>query len=510
MTRPVASDDGHDYVIVGGGTSGITLGYLLHKYGKDVVVLEAGEDKDDDPNIHDLKSFHGLESHYRNEYFWPENGRPNPLLPADGNHYSGGRLWGGSSSINEAWYWRGAQFLYDRWGGLFADEEFCTDVFRKLETFHGTSQAPGTRGERGPFDVTQGPAYPIGEKFIAALHRVLKDDYGLDVPVVDDMHAVNGPALSVRAQHFVDPGDKKRVSTSVSLVKKRRSTLAIKSQATALKVLFEGRKAAGVRYLQNGETKTLRAKKKVIVCAGLRSAFLLMHSGIGDESLARLGIPMIHANPEVGRHLANHLLVATKMKVPPADNRDIAQALHFKGLTAVSAFPDPQRGDLSDIDFELTMLSPAPGDAVVACFFVNPESRGHVSICSSDPLHPVVVETNYLSAPMDTARLERALEIVEKVTDRLAATHDGYRRVSDLSDKKSYIRNNAAHVHHWTGTCAIGKVLDEHLDVLGVENLMVADTSSIPEIVRGHTYAPALLIAAAAFVELTRITQWDF
>lgn len=61
-----------------------------------------------------------------------------------------------------------------------------------------------------------------------------------------------------------------------------------------------------------------------------------------------------------------------------------------------------------------------------------------------------------------------------------------------------------------TGTCQIGKVIDEHLDVLGVENLMVADTSSIPEIVRGHTYAPALLIAAAAFVELTGIREWHF
>ncbi len=506
----MACAEKHDYVVVGAGTSGIALAYLLHKHGMDVVVLEAGEDKDEDPNIRDLAAFHGLESRCRNEYFWPEDGKPNPRLPGDANHYSGGRLWGGSSSINEAWYWRGAQFIYDRWGGLFADEAFCTDVFRKLETFEGVSQNPGARGRGGPFAVTQGPAYPIGAKVIAALHSVLSEDYGLEVPVVDDMHTVNGPAMSVRGQHFVDPADKRRVSTSVSLLKGRRSGLAIKSQATALNVVFEGKKAVGVRYLHRGETKTVHAGKKVIVCAGLRSAFLLMHSGIGDETLGQHGIPMTHVNPEVGRHLTNHLLLPVKMKVPPADNREIAGASHFKGLTAVSAFPDPKRGDLSDIDFELTTLSTAPGEAVMACFFVNPESRGHVSICSSDPLHPVIVDTNYLSVPEDGARLERALEVVEKVTDRLSASHDQYRRVSDLSDKKSYVRNNAVHVHHWTGTCRIGKVLDEHLDVLGVQNLMVADTSSIPEIVRGHTYAPALLIAAAAFVELTGIREWDF
>jgi choline dehydrogenase len=430
----MASEVRRDYVIVGAGTSGITLGYLMEKYGKDVVVLEAGEDKDDDPNIHNLKSFYGLEAHYRNEYFWLENGRPNPRLASDGNHYSGGRLWGGCSSIN-----------------------------------------------------------------------------GIDVPVVDDLHTVNGPALSVRSQHFVNLSNKKRVSTSVSLLKKRKSNLDIRSQATVLNVLFEGKKAVGVRYIHRGETKTIFANKKIIVCAGPRSSCILMHSGIGDaKHLSELGIPITHENPEVGQNLTNHLLLLTKMSVPPQDNKDIAEALHFKGLTGVTTFPDIKRGDLSDIDFEITTLSLTPGEALLACFFVNPDSRGHIEICSSDPLHPIVVETNYLSAPEDTAKLERALEVVEKVTDRLSASHKGYKRVSDLSDKTAYIKNNVAHVHHWTGTCRIGKVLDEHLNVVGVENLVVADTSSIPEIVRGHTYAPALLVAAATFVELTGIKDWDF
>jgi choline dehydrogenase len=507
----MAFEERHDYVIVGAGTSGITLGYLLERYRKDVVVLEAGEDKDDDPNIRDLKSFYGLEAQYRNEYFWLENGRPNPRMTSDGNHYSGGRIWGGCSSINEGWYWRGTQFVYDKWGGLFADKLFCTDTFRKLETFHGVSQNPEARGDHGPFDVTQSPVYPIGRKFVAALHSVLKNDYGIEVPIVDDLHTVNGPALSVRSQHFVNLSDKKRVSTSVALLKKRKSNLDIRSQSTVLNILFEGKKAVGIRYIHQGETKIISATKKVIVCAGPRSSCVLMHSGVGDEKhLSQLGIPITYNNAEVGRNLTNHLLLLARIRVPPEDNKDIAEALHFKGLTGVTTFPDIKGGSLSDIDFEITTLSLTPGEAILACFFVNPDSRGYISICSSDPLHPIVVETNYLSAPEDIAKLERALEVVEKVTGKLCAEHKGYKRISDLSDKRAYVKNNAVHVHHWTGTCQIGKVIDERLDVLGVENVMVADTSSIPEIVRGHTYAPALLIAAAAFVELTGIRDWDF
>ncbi|MGA8262014.1 MAG: GMC family oxidoreductase [Arenicellales bacterium] len=504
-------EERHDYLIVGAGTSGITLGYLLERQGKDVVVLEAGEDKDDDPNIHNFKSFYGLEAIYRNEYFWPENGKPNPRLTSDENHHSGGRLWGGSSSINEAWYWRGTQTTYDQWGGLFADSSFCRDAFRKIETFHGVSQNPEARGDHGPIDVTQSPAYPIGERFISALHVVLREQYGIDVPVVDDIHTVNGPALSVRSQHFVNPDDKKRVSTSISLIKKRKSGLDIRSQSTVVKVLFEGAKAVGVRYLHQGESRTIAVDKKVIVCSGPRSSCILMHSGIWDEHLLRqLGIPVVYHNPAVGRNLSNHLSVLIGMKVPPEDNKEVSEALWFKGFTAVGAIPDTMNADRSQIDLEMFTLSRKPGEASVVCFLLSPDSTGHIAICSSDPLHPIVVESNYLSVPKDGSKLERALEVIERVIDRLSATYEGYELTTDLSDKNTYIRNNAAHAHHWTGTCQIGKVLDEHLNVLGVENLMVADTSSIPGIFRGHTCAAALLIGAAAFVELTGIKDWDF
>ena len=60
--------------------------------------------------------------------------------------------------------------------------------------------------------------------------------------------------------------------------------------------------AVGVQYMQNGEVKSVYAKKAVIVCAGLGSSPFLLHSGIGPASLLNsLGIPVVFDNPNVGR-----------------------------------------------------------------------------------------------------------------------------------------------------------------------------------------------------------------
>ena len=57
----------HDYVVVGGGTAGLTLAYLLKKAGKDVVLLEAGRNVNKDPVILNALPLSFLELEYRSE-----------------------------------------------------------------------------------------------------------------------------------------------------------------------------------------------------------------------------------------------------------------------------------------------------------------------------------------------------------------------------------------------------------------------------------------------------------
>ena len=105
--------------------------------------------------------------------------------------------------------------------------------------------------------------------------------------------------------HHVNIGkDGKRNSDAVAYLlpalKRANLTLSANSQATRL--LFEGKRCVGVEYVQNGELKTVRATREVIVCLGaLESPHLLLNSGIGSaKQLQEFDKPVVVDLPGVG------------------------------------------------------------------------------------------------------------------------------------------------------------------------------------------------------------------
>lgn len=240
------------------------------------------------------------------------------------------------------------------------------------------------------------------------------------------------------------------------------------------------------------------------MCAGIRSAKLLQLSGIGDKTdLETAGVDVVHNNPHVGKNLTNHLLLTIIATVNPADNQDISASLPFKQLSGLGAVPDPNAVDRHDRHLEFGVINPAPGIAAFAIILNKPESRGYQKIVSSDPLAPLVVDFGYLTENIDHGRLVTGLEIMKKTIEKMAETDPSYKVISDISKPSDYVTNNASHIHHWSGTSAMGSVVDQHLNVIGVKNLMVADVSVSPTTVRGHTHAAAILIGAVAYTEIT-------
>jgi choline dehydrogenase len=61
-----------------------------------------------------------------------------------------------------------------------------------------------------------------------------------------------------------------------------------------------------------------------------------------------------------------------------------------------------------------------------------------------------------------------------------------------------YARATGSTGYHQSGTCAMGRVLDEKLRVTGVQNLRVADASSMPNITSGNTHAGTVMLAEKA------------
>lgn len=89
----------------------------------------------------------------------------------------------------------------------------------------------------------------------------------------------------------------------------KRPNVRVEMNALATRILFEGRRAVGVEYEQNGTRHTARAGREVIVSGGsVNSPQLLQLSGIGPSNhIGALGIDIVHANEHVGRNLEDHV-----------------------------------------------------------------------------------------------------------------------------------------------------------------------------------------------------------
>lgn len=503
-----------DYVIVGGGTAGIVCGYLLHKDGKDVVVLEAGEDYDTNPEIVNAKPIGALEGGFLNYFFWNTQTQPNANMPNERhNHMTGGRALGGTSTTNDQIYWRGTTDEYAQWGGLFANSSYVTNVFKSLETYSGVTQNPADRGNSGPFFVRQTDLVPVGTKMAQALQNaLLLPQFGArNIPIVPDFNATNTPAISAQAQVWIRPTGPnvgERQSTSIVLLKNKASSLEVRKKATVLRIIFDAvrQKAKSVEYLLDGKVYRVHARKSVILAAGARSCAILMRSGYGPQALLTANnIPVIYDNPDVGVGLRNHLFVTPQFSCPAADNQLVARPQGTplnKDLALMGAVPAPQ-DVATKRSLEYTVINAATGVGVMAIILNDPESAGTVKVFTNDPLHELIVDMPSLAAPSDINRMVEAVKIYKEMIN----STPGYGFITPIpvtdADIAAYVRNNANHIHHYTGTCAVGPVVDSHLRLKGMSKILVADASIERPSIHGHTYASACLIGAVAYTELT-------
>src|SRR5262249_49692481 len=94
---------------------------------------------------------------------------------------------------------------------------------------------------------------------------------------------------------------------------KKSGRIDLRTHARAFKIMFEGKKAVAVRYIDE-RSRTIhevRAHKEVIVSGGtVNSPRLLQLSGVGSGSLLKsLGIEVIHDLPAVGENFRGHCSV---------------------------------------------------------------------------------------------------------------------------------------------------------------------------------------------------------
>jgi len=534
-----------DYVIVGAGSAGCVLANRLTADGRTrVLLLEAGGD---DRPMHNLGQFmSNLMIHVPVGYSqtlkdpkvnWLYTTEPDPGTGGRPHVWPRGKVLGGSSSINGLLYVRGQHADYDGWRQLGCDGWGWDDVkpyFLRAE--HQERGASAEHATGGPLNVSDArDTHIVSEAVIDACDQA-------GIPRKADLNGEDQEGVSWY-QLTIKNGQRCSAAVAYLHPVMGRANLRIETEALAAKVLFEGKRAVGVEFIQNGRRRTARASAEVILCGGaVNSPQLLQLSGVGPgEFLREQQIAVVADLPGVGENLQDHYMVGTRFRLKPGTisvnelskgARMAGQIAKYvfqrKGLLTLSAAhiaafcksrpdlagPDiqfhilPGTMDLEKLFNEQKMvMEDEPGLTIAPCQ-LRPESRGHIRIKSSDPtVYPSIVP-NYLSDPLDqevaVAGLHWCRTMVRQTALAAYVDHEMNPGPDVKTDEQllDFARMTGSTLYHPVGTCQMGSgpraVVDTQLRVHGVDGLRVIDASVMPRLVSGNTNAPTIMIAEKA------------
>ncbi len=276
--------------------------------------------------------------------------------------------------------------------------------------------------------------------------------------------------------------------------------LRVLFRSKALKTIWKGKKAIGVKYKHRGKEYKVYANKAVIVCAGLRSSTFLMHSGIGDKTLlTSLKIPVVYNNPHVGKNLFDQ--PALRLVFTSSVNDFGANP---NGLFSQIAWLPAPHGDKKIRKVRLATIAQIPDITLLTVDLCQPKSRGFITINSSNPAAPPVVNLGLLSNNADLELYQSSLQIyIKNLNIALQKINPAYKLIfpdpailDDPALVTAFIRQNVDTNQGFQGQNEMGRVVDNLGRVKGVERLIIADNSIVPKPMDGSTMATAYFVAA--------------
>ena len=530
MSEQISDEGEYDYIIVGAGSAGCLLANRLSADAdKRVLLLEAGG-RDNWIWFHIPVGYLFAIGNPRSDWCFKTEAEEG--LNGRSLSYPRGKVIGGSSAINAMVYMRGQSADYDHWRQLGLTGWGWDDVlpyFKKHENhFLGESDLHGVGGELRIEEPRV--QWDLLEAFRAAAEQA-------DIKSVPDFNT--GDNEGCCAFH-VNQKRGRRWSAATAFLKPvlGRGNLRLVTGCLVEAVEFEGKRAAGVRWRQNGQSRSARCRGEVVLSAGsIGSAQILMLSGVGPGAeLQKHDIPVVADRPGVGANLQDHLQLRLIYKVSGIKTLNeryhtllgpasmlLEYALFRRGpLTMAPSqlglFTRSDDGQVrANLQYHIQPLSldrfgeplhkfPAFTASVAN---LQPTSRGHVGLRSRDPAAAPMIKPNYLSTDQDRRIAAKSIQLTRRIVAQPALAP--YTPSEYLPGESVHNDDEAALVKaagdigttifHPVGTAQMGlvsdpfMVVDGDLRVAGVERLRVIDASVMPTITSGNTNAPTMMIA---------------
>lgn len=458
------------------------------------------------------------------------------------------------------YYHRGTVGSYQQWADDVGDNSYTFENFlpyfkRSVDWTPPPTEALNVtiQFNTSTFSPVGGPlklSYPTYTFPIFTWFSKVLSEWGL--PLTNDF---SGGALDgyKYMEITVDPQTHLRSSSESSYLQAAagKSNLRVLTHSLAEKIIINRqRRATGVQV--NGTI--INARREVILSAGaFQSPQLLMLSGVGPKAeLQRHQIPVILDLPGVGQNMWDHAMfgpttvVNIKTTQTAADaaealelwqtnrtgpltstNVDAAGFSRFNATTlatlskstqkALSQFPS----DWPEVEYlpQTGLFGNQTGDAPhtsanYAAFvmgLVKPLSRGTITLKSSSPFDPPVINPNWLTHPADQEVAIKAFKLARQILHssgmqelladpNVPEVYPGLETVSDEAILE-FGRKNMATIWHAAATCKMGKandplaVVDSQARVKGVHGLRVVDASSFPFLPPGHPLSTVYALA---------------
>lgn len=463
-----------DYVVVGAGTGGAPLIRQLAEAGYSVYAIEAGANRNADPNVLNPGLFFLDQFPQYHIYYQRDPG----LLsgPAIAAQYYNGLMWGGSHGHNYMQMVRGTPCLYDEWAEIAGDDEWRYEKLRPImigaETFTPRTGEinPDERGTCGPIFVTETTtSLGAADPFIQAVAVPFSNDYndwtrGVFVVGPDQRYytPTTPPERSWTGKSYLGE-DVVEVLPDGDGEGRGGLDLHIASNSVAMRILFDdevGRTASfgpprhdpdahdklrrstesggrgdpsltarGVRFVRaDGTVHDALARVKVILASGsIEDPALLQRSGIGPcELLKTLGVKARVINENVGRNGQNHVGIVGFFPAKPGQAAGVLQSFH--------AGPNSEQDGCREYQFIWVVNDPSiafsalfpPQSVIGVGLLLRPARNVEVDAVSDDPADRAVIRGNYLVDPEDQ---QRQIELA-KILGRTSIRYSGALPVS--------------------------------------------------------------------------------